>query len=53
VARQASEAAESFVDLVVEAKSELAEEPQQVDQVAKSTNVKKSREITVKDVTVQ
>jgi hypothetical protein len=53
VARQASEAAESFVDLVVEAKSELAEEPQQVDQVAKSTNVKKTREITVKDVTVQ
>ena len=53
VARQAAEAAESFVDLVVEAKSELAEEPQQVDQVAEPTNVKKSRKITVKNVTVE
>jgi|APCry1669188879_1035177.scaffolds.fasta_scaffold02596_4 hypothetical protein len=53
VARQAAEAAESFVDLVAEAKSELADEPQEAAVVAKQTSSKKSRKVTVTDVTVE
>ena len=53
VARQAAEAAESFVDLVAEAKSELADEPQDSAVAAKPTTRKKSTKVTVTDVTVE